>query len=61
MHPMLIAIHRPEHLADLRAQIDRQRPVAIGEIGLDLFVRGLDFATQEYFYIEQLNLMQIIS
>jgi TatD DNase family protein len=56
MHPMLIAIHRPEHLADLRAQIDRQRPVAIGEIGLDLFVRGLDFATQEYFYIEQLKI-----
>ena len=56
LHPMLIAIHRPEHLADLRAQIDRQRPVAIGEIGLDLFVRGLDFATQEYFYIEQLKI-----
>ena len=56
MHPMLIAIHRPEHLADLRAQIDRQRPVAIGEIGLDLFVRGLDFATQEYFYTEQLKI-----
>ncbi len=56
MHPMLIALHRPEHLAYLRAQIDRQRPVAIGEIGLDLFVRGLDFATQEYFYIEQLKI-----
>lgn len=56
LHPMLIAMHRPEHLTDLRAQIDSQRPVAIGEIGLDLFVRGLDFATQEYFYVEQLKL-----
>ena len=56
MHPMLIAVHRPEHLADLRAQIDRQRPAAIGEIGLDLFIRGLDFATQEYFYVEQLKI-----
>ena len=56
MHPMLIAIHRPEHLIDLRTQIDKQRPVAIGEIGLDLFVRGLDFATQEYFYVEQLKI-----
>ncbi len=56
MHPMLIAMHRREHLADLRAQIEIRRPVAIGEIGLDLFVRGLDFATQEYFYVEQLKL-----
>ena len=56
LHPMLIAAHRPEHLTDLRAQIEQYRPVAIGEIGLDLFVRGLDFATQEYFYVEQLKL-----
>lgn len=56
LHPLLIAAHRPEHLAALRAQIETQRPVAIGEIGLDLFVRGLDFATQEYFYVEQLKL-----
>ena len=56
LHPMLIAIHRPEHLADLRAQIEAQRPVAIGEIGLDLFVRELDYATQEFFYVEQLKI-----
>ncbi len=56
LHPMLVAAHRPAHLADLRAQIERHRPVAIGEIGLDLFVRGLDFTTQEYFYVEQLKL-----
>ena len=56
LHPMLIAAHRPEHLNDLRTQIEAYRPVAIGEIGLDLFVRGLDFATQEYFYVEQLKL-----
>lgn len=55
MHPMYIHVHRPEHLADLRAQIEAQRPVAIGEIGLDLFV-DLDYATQEYFYVEQLKI-----
>jgi TatD DNase family protein len=55
MHPMVIDVHRPEHLADLRAQIDAQRPVAIGEIGLDLFV-DLDYATQEFFYVEQLKI-----
>ena len=57
LHPMLIDVHRPEHLTDLRAQIEAQRPVAIGEIGLDLFV-DLDYATQEYFYVEQLKIAQ---
>ncbi len=56
LHPMLLDVHRPEHLADLRAQIETQRPLAIGEIGLDLFVRDLDYATQEFFYVEQLKI-----
>ncbi len=56
LHPMTIHVHRPEHLADLRAQIETQRPVAVGEIGLDLFVKDLDPATQEYFLVEQLKI-----
>jgi TatD DNase family protein len=56
LHPMYIHVHRPEHLADLRKQIEAQRPVAVGEIGLDLFVKNLDPATQEYFLIEQLKI-----
>jgi TatD DNase family protein len=56
LHPMYIHVHRPEHLADLRAQIETQRPVAVGEIGLDLFVKDLDYGTQEFFYIEQLKI-----
>ena len=35
LHPMTIHMHRPEHLADLSAQIETQRPVAVGEIGLE--------------------------
>ncbi|MBU1396151.1 MAG: TatD family hydrolase [Gammaproteobacteria bacterium] len=58
LHPMLLDVHRPAHLADLRAQIEAQRPLAIGEIGLDLFVRDLDYATQEFFYVEQLKIAQ---
>jgi len=57
LHPMTIDVHRPEHLADLRAQVESQRPVAIGEIGLDRFV-DLDYATQEFFYVEQLKIAQ---
>jgi TatD DNase family protein len=56
LHPIFIALHRPEHLADLRAQIVAQRPVAIGEIGLDFFMPGLDPATQAHYYGEQLKL-----
>lgn len=56
LHPMLVEQHRPEHLAELRARIEAQRPVAVGEIGLDLFVRGLDVAAQESFYVEQLRI-----
>ena len=57
LHPMFIDVHRPEHLADLRTQIEAQRPVAIGEIGLDRFV-DLDYATQEFFCVEQLKIAQ---
>ncbi len=56
LHPMYIAVHTPDDLDALRAQIAAQRPVAIGEIGLDLFVRGLDVATQEFYYVEQLKI-----
>lgn len=56
LHPMYIATHRPEHLAGLRAWIERQRPVAIGEIGLDLFVAGLDPQQQVFYFVEQLKL-----
>lgn len=56
LHPMYIHVHRPEHLAELRAQIEARRPVAVGEIGLDFFVRDLDPAAQEYFFVEQLKI-----
>jgi len=56
MHPMYIARHRPEHLGSLRAAIEKQRPVAVGEIGLDFFVPDLDPATQEFYFVEQLKI-----
>lgn len=56
MHPMYIRDHRESHLEALRRRVAEWRPVAIGEIGLDLFVPGLDFAVQEFFYVEQLKI-----
>lgn len=56
LHPMLLDVHHPDHLAELRAQVDAQRPVAIGEIGLDLFVSHLDITEQERYYVEQLKI-----
>jgi len=56
MHPMYIDVHRESDLAAIRKRIEAWRPVAVGEIGLDLFVDGLDFAVQEFFYVEQLRI-----
>ena len=55
-HPMYIHQHRPEHLGALRAAIEQHKPVAIGEIGLDFFVPGLDQDTQEFYFVEQLKI-----
>jgi TatD DNase family protein len=56
LHPIYIAIHHDRHLDDLRRRIEAWRPVAVGEIGLDLFMPELDFAAQEHFYAEQLKI-----
>jgi len=56
LHPMYISVHRERHLLELRARVDAWRPVAIGEIGLDLFVPGLDLVSQEYYFVEQLKI-----
>lgn len=54
LHPMYLASHRPEHLDALVEWIGRERPVAVGECGLDYFVEGLDRATQTQYFEGQL-------
>lgn len=56
LHPMYLDAHRPEHLADLRGWIERERPVAVGECGLDFFVEGLDADLQHLYFEAQLRL-----
>ena len=56
LHPMYLAEHRPEHLDELRDWIQRERPVAVGECGLDYFVEGLDADAQQFYFDAQLQL-----
>ncbi len=54
MHPIYIDRHRDEHLLELRASVEQERPVAVGEIGLDFFVRDLDRKRQQRLFEGQL-------
>ena len=60
IHPLCIERADESDLATLRAALrehrDDPRLVAVGEIGLDFFVRGLDAQRQQHFYTAQLAL-----
>jgi TatD DNase family protein len=56
LHPMYLHVHGEDDLLALSRQVETWRPVAVGEIGLDLFVSGLDYAAQEHYFVEQLKL-----
>ena len=56
LHPMYLPEHHPEHLIALRDWIERERPVAVGECGLDFFVEGLDAGQQSLYFEGQLRL-----
>ena len=56
LHPMYLREHRPEHLQTLGEWIERERPVAVGECGLDFFVEDLDSAQQSLYFDGQLRL-----
>lgn len=47
LHPVYMDRHRLEDLKALEERIGRQRPVAIGEIGLDFFIKEPDRRGQE--------------
>lgn len=58
IHPMYTDHAHPDDLKVLRDYLERQRPVALGEIGLDFFIDHYDRACQEHFFVEQLKLAQ---
>lgn len=56
LHPMFLERHRPEHLDALPGWIERERPAAVGECGLDFFVAGLDAEAQRFYFEGQLRI-----
>ncbi len=56
LHPMFLDQHRPQHLDDLVEILDLEKPLAIGECGLDFYVEGLDRDDQYRYFNAQLKL-----
>lgn len=56
LHPTFLEHHRPAQLQELGEWIGRERPVAVGECGLDYWVEGLDRDLQQEFFDGQLRL-----
>jgi TatD DNase family protein len=56
LHPIYLGQHREEDLAALERLIADRPPVAVGEIGLDYFVRELDRTRQQDLFGAQLDI-----
>lgn len=56
LHPLYLDAHRPEHLDELAIFLAKEKPVAVGECGLDFFVTGLDRNAQMEIFMAQLKL-----
>lgn len=56
IHPLYVMQAADADLEVLRRWLQTEKPVAVGEIGLDFYVTGIDPARQELFFVEQLKL-----
>ena len=56
LHPMYLRLHHPEDLDELQRYVDQGKQVAIGEIGLDYFVEGVDRRQQQNLFEAQLDI-----
>lgn len=56
IHPLYVGQAEAGDLAVLRTWLVAEKPVAVGEIGLDFYVADSDPARQEFFFVEQLKL-----
>lgn len=56
LHPMFIDEHKNSHLDDLKHWLEKEKPIAVAEIGLDFFITKPDKDKQLTFFIAQLKL-----
>ncbi|XZG69859.1 TatD family hydrolase [Chitinibacteraceae bacterium HSL-7] len=56
LHPVYVAEHDDAHLDELASWVAQHQPVAIGEIGLDFYMPGLDRQRQIDVFERQLRL-----
>jgi len=58
LHPVLLKEHQDDDIDILETLVQQQRPVAIGEIGLDYWIKELDKSKQQTIFEEQLKLAE---
>ena len=56
LHPMFMSEYKPQHLDGLRQWVNNEKPIAIGEIGLDYFVGEANSEDGEQVRQSQLDL-----
>jgi len=56
LHPMFIEQHHVSHLRELDEWLERERPIAVGECGIDFFHSRVDEKWQRQLFLEQLQL-----
>ena len=56
LHPYFIDKHKPKHLNDLKYWIDKNKPVAVGECGLDFYLKDLNIDLQTSYFEQQLDI-----
>ncbi|MBL3527624.1 MAG: TatD family hydrolase [gamma proteobacterium endosymbiont of Lamellibrachia anaximandri] len=56
LHPMFLGDHQPQDLQLLASWIEREQPVAVGECGLDFFIKDPQPEAQQALFEAQLEL-----
>jgi TatD DNase family protein len=56
LHPMFMRAHSPFAVTALAAEIEKNRPIAIGEIGLDFYLADHDKPSQTRLFEQQIEL-----
>ncbi len=56
LHPYFIDKHAKQHIDELSNWIEQTKPVAVGECGLDFYLKDLDQTLQHYYFEQQLDI-----